>query len=88
MAKAEENLSLAVCKYLKLAYPSVIFTAESSGIRVSIGIAVKMKNQRSCNGLPDLMILEPRGNYHGLMIELKKENSRLFFSCCGQRFKI
>ena len=71
--KKEESVQIAVCDYLKRVYPSVIFTAESSGIRLTIGQAVKSKRQRSHRGLPDLMILEPRGLYHGLMIELKGE---------------
>lgn len=76
--KQEENLSIAVCRYLKLQYPKILFTCESSGIRVGIRAAVKMKSQRSCNGLPDLMIFEPRNNYHGLFIELKKEGTKLY----------
>jgi len=67
----EESLQIAVSTYIKFAYPSVIFTAESSGIRLTMGQAVKAKKQRSQRGLPDMMILEPRGRYHGLLIELK-----------------
>lgn len=64
----------AVCKFLKLQYPDCMFTSESSGIRLTIGQAVKAKGLRSESKLPDLMILEPRGGYCGLFIELKKES--------------
>lgn len=40
-------------------------------MRVSIGMAKKMLGLRSSNAIPDLIILEPAGGCHGLMIELK-----------------
>jgi len=75
--KAEEKLQIAVCKYLKLQYPDVIFTAESSGLKLTIGQAVIAKQLRSSKGLPDLMIFKPNKYFHGLFIELKKEGTRL-----------
>lgn len=76
--KNEETLQIAVSKFLKLKYPSVIFTAESSGIRLTIGQAVKAKKQRNPErGIPDIIILEPSNGYHGLCIELKKGGTRL-----------
>ena len=76
--KEEENLSIQVCNYLKTDYPDVIFTAESSGIRVPIHVAAKMKKQRSDKGLPDLIILEPNQKYKGICLELKKEGVKIF----------
>lgn len=75
--KTEEKLQIAVCKYLKLQYPDVIFTAESSGLKLTIGQAVIAKQLRSSKGLPDLMIFQPNKYHHGLFIELKKEGMRL-----------
>lgn len=80
MAKKEESIQLAVCTYLKLQYPDVIFTCDlSSGMKLTIGQAVKAAKMRSGRGLPDIMILEPRGEgefrYSGLMIELKSEKA-------------
>ena len=54
-------------------YPNLYFTSESAGVRLPIGLAKKVKQLRSGNKLPDLMIFEPRGNYHGLFVELKSE---------------
>lgn len=71
--KQEENIHLQVCNYLKLQYPEVIFTSESSGIRLTIGQAVKAKKMRSGSKLPDIWILEPNQYYSGLFIELKAE---------------
>jgi hypothetical protein len=74
----EESLQISVSKYLRLQYPNTIFTAESSGIRLTMGQAVKAKKQRSTHKQLDLWILEPRGKYHGLIIELKKDGESPF----------
>jgi len=74
----EESLQIQVSTYLKMAFHSVIFTCESSGINRSWNQALKAKKQRSQRGLPDLIILEARGGYHGLMIELKREGQTPF----------
>ena len=80
MAKREESIQLAVCTYIKLQYPDIIFTCDlSSGMKLTIGQAVRAAKMRSSRGLPDIMILEPRGEgefrYCGLMIELKSEKA-------------
>ena len=75
--KAEENLQIAVSRYIRYQYPDVIFTCECSGIFLPIGQSVQLKKQRSESKLPDMLILEPRGNYAGLMLELKKDGHRL-----------
>ena len=71
MAKPEEKLHFAVADYLKLQYPKVIFISESSGIRMSPGMAKKLKRTRSAHTHLDLYILEPKGEFSGLIIELK-----------------
>lgn len=81
----EESLQIAVSDYLKMAYPKVIFTAEGSGIRLTMGQAIKAKRQRSQRGLPDMIILEPRGVFHGLLIELKREDQSPFKKDGGLR---
>lgn len=74
----EESVQIAISNYMKLQYTNVIFTAESSGLRVPTGVAKKMKAQRSKHALPDMWILEPRSYYHGLIIELKKSREGLY----------
>jgi len=69
--KNETQLQIAICNYLKLQYPGVIFFSEPSGLRVSIGQAVQLKKMRSQGKLPDLFIAEAQGLYHGLFIEIK-----------------
>jgi hypothetical protein len=48
-----------------------------SGLRVSIGTAKQMKRLRSSNAIPDLIILEPRGGCHGLLIEIKRDDETI-----------
>jgi hypothetical protein len=71
MAKKEESLQIAISNYIRLQYPDVIFTFEASGLWLPIGLAKKTKAMRSDTGLPDLLIFEPKGKFHGLFIELK-----------------
>lgn len=73
----EAALHRHVCDYLRAQYPHVLFTSEASGLRLTIGQAKQMKRLRSGNGFPDMMIFEPRGDYHGLFIELKAEGTKL-----------
>lgn len=60
----------AVVQYLKLR--GVLFTATLGGLRLSIGQATQLKSSGYGRGVPDILIFEPRGEYHGLMIELKR----------------
>jgi len=78
MASEEETLHIAICNYIKIQHPRVLFTSESSGIRVSIYQAKKLKSMRSCAGLPDIMIFEPRKNYYGMFLEVKREGTIIY----------
>lgn len=67
-----------VSNYLKMQYPKVIFTSDSSGIRLSIGNAKKMLALKSNYKIPDLIILHPNQNYNGLIIEIKEKSKTPF----------
>lgn len=73
MQRREERVHNQVCRYLDLQYPKVLYITDLSGIKLPTGLAVKAKKQR-CKSfkIPDLIILEPRPGYHGLIIEIKK----------------
>lgn len=73
----ESDIHSQVCRYLKLLYPNVMYNTDLSGIKLTIGQAVKLKNLRSYRGFPDIVIYEPRDIYHGLFIELKRDGERL-----------
>ena len=73
----EENLHLAVCNYIRMQYPDVLFNSGMSGVKLTMGQAIKAKRLRSCKGFPDLVIYEPRGEHKGLFIELKREGENI-----------
>ena len=74
----EEILQIAVSNYLKVQYPNVVFTSESSGLRLPMGLAVKAKRQRSKHKLPDMIILKSNSFYCGLILELKKDENEIY----------
>ena len=77
--KIEENVHLMVCGYLKMLHPDLIFISDvASGMKMTMGQAVKAKKMRSSRGQPDLFIAKPNGKYHGLFIEIKKEGTKIY----------
>jgi hypothetical protein len=76
--RSEESMQLALCKYIMLKYPDVIFTAEASGVRTSYVDAAKLKLMRSSGAHADMIILEPRGIYAGCILELKQNKKNPF----------
>ena len=74
----ENDLHLAICNYIKLQYKGIIFTSENSGLWVFWKQAKMLKKTRSCSGLPDIWILEPRKGYHGLLLEIKREGTKIY----------
>jgi hypothetical protein len=76
--KQEESVHVAIAAYIRAQYPNVLFTSESSGIRVPMHLAVMMKKQRSTHKQPDMIVLHPKGIFHGLILEIKKDHSEVF----------
>jgi hypothetical protein len=71
--ESESNQQEIVINYIKLAYPDVLYCASAGGMRTSYLQAIKMKRTGYVKGFPDLFIYEPRGQFFGLAIEMKKE---------------
>ena len=69
--KDEFSEQKSICQYLSLQYPDVIFASDLSGIKLSKGLALKIKSLKCSRGIPDLFIYEPKKGYCGLAIELK-----------------
>ena len=66
----EYQLQKAICKYLDL--QNVLYCGSMGGqYQVHYSQRIKAKKSGYKRGFPDLFIYEPRGNYHGLAIELK-----------------
>lgn len=69
---------MAICDYLRLQYPSVVFTSEAGGIYTTMNQARLIKRTRSSVGIPDLLIFEPRAEFCGLFLEIKVEGTALY----------
>jgi len=76
--KEEAYSHAALCNYIRANHPDVIFTSDLSGVRLPIGLARAVKPLKSSRGIPDIIILHPAGCYHGLLIELKALDVRLY----------
>lgn len=72
MKKPEYELSKAISIYLKMQYPDVLFHFDLAGLNLSRAQAGMNKAIQKARGYPDLHILDGRGQYKGLFIELKK----------------
>jgi len=68
-------LQCQVCEYLRIAYPATLFLSDSiAAVKLTMPQAARNKKvQKHGFKCPDLIILEPRGGYFGLFIELKVE---------------
>lgn len=75
---SEATIHTQLCNYVRLRYPDVIFTSESAGVRLTMGQAVKAKKLRSSSKLPDFWMPEPRGGYHGLFLEIKRDREEIY----------
>lgn len=73
----EAQTQKAVCLYVKAQYPKAIFWSDLSGIKLSIGLATKLKNLKSHRGIPDWFCPIASRGYTGLFLELKKPGIKL-----------
>jgi len=69
-------LQKQICEYLNIQYPDVLFLSDTvANLKLTIPQKVRNKSiQKPGFKTPDLLILEPNGNYAGLFIELKVES--------------
>lgn len=74
----EYEVHKRLCDHIRLHHPDLIFSSDGSGVRLSIGNAKKLKPLKSSRAIPDIFVAEPRGGYHGLYIEAKRQNTRLW----------
>lgn len=70
----ETSLHKAICNYIKLQYPKVMFNSDQAGSNMSKAQAGIARVLRSHRGYPDLHIFQAKGKYHGLFLEIKAES--------------
>jgi hypothetical protein len=87
MKHPEYYLQVAVCDWLNLKYPTLLFMSDTvASLKLTMGQATRNKKiQKDGFKTPDVIIFEPRGKYHGLFVELKvkspfKKNGELLKS--------
>lgn len=76
--KQEFHIHFQICEWLRLEHPNVIFRSDLGGVRLTLGQAVQVKKLQKGRAFPDLFICEPRGQYHGLFVEIKISSDSVF----------
>lgn len=77
-AKQEYELSRAISTYCRLQYPNIIFHFDLAGLNLSRAQAGMTKAIQGKRGFPDLFLAEPRKQYHGMFLELKRVGEKVF----------
>lgn len=77
MAKEEFSIQCAVVHFLRVTFPFALFTISPITKINSKITAMNMKRMGYTSGTPDLMIFEPRLQYHGLFIEFKSPKGKV-----------
>lgn len=77
--QGERDEQRLICKYLKLRYPKVRFRTDKDGeFLVSKKALGDKALGSSIKGFPDLIIMEARKGYKGLVIELKRTGTKVY----------
>jgi hypothetical protein len=74
----EDAVHRQLANYVKARFPYVIFTSESAGIRLTMHQARNAKILRSGSKLPDFWMAEPRGQFCGLFLEIKRDRQEIY----------
>jgi len=76
---SEYNVHAACVQYLEMQYPEALFYSDLNGIKLPIGLAVKVKRiQHKKHKWLDLFLPEPRRDYNGLFVEIKETPEKLY----------
>jgi hypothetical protein len=75
----ESKMQEACVEWFRFQFPqykTLLFSVPNGGFR-SVQSGKKMKAEGMMRGVSDLLLLVPRGNWHGLAIEFKTSSGRL-----------
>jgi hypothetical protein len=80
MNRKEQELQNAICKYMRLQYPNVIFKVDGGADANKVSYVARQvySKQQYKRGYPDFQIIKPSKHYNGLFLELKSCYSELF----------
>lgn len=73
----ESRDQMLVVAWLWQKHPDALFTSALGGSNMTIQKAVRAKQMGYRKSWPDLTFMEPRGTYHGLLVEMKKTGGKL-----------
>lgn len=74
----EKEIHCAICEYLRIQHPNLLFSSDAGGLRVSMGVIMEVK-RKSCNHkIPDLLIFQPNSQYKGCFVEIKRSKDDLY----------
>lgn len=77
--KHEESVQRRVATYLRKNYPDVEFHSDyAAGLKLTENQAKIRKSLNSGRGWSDMFIAEPKREYHGLFLELKKDGVSIY----------
>jgi hypothetical protein len=76
MKHPEYHLQKQICQWLEYQHPNVLFLSDTvASVRLTIPQQVRNKGiQKKGFACPDILILEPRGVFCGLFLELKVDS--------------
>ncbi len=72
----ESQLQSQIILLLRKFYPDILFSGGFAGEKLNLLQAIRRKRMGYVAGTPDLIIFEPRGQFHGLMIEFKSKKGK------------
>ena len=78
-AMSEHAEQVAVIQWFRYQYPKFakcLWAIPNGGVR-HIGTAVKLKAEGGMAGVPDLFLMIPAAEYHGLFIEMKVKGGKV-----------
>jgi hypothetical protein len=79
MNDLEYKIHVALVEYVTLKYPNVDHRSDLGGIRLPMGLAIKVKRLNGhTKSWPDYFIAQPTGRYCGLFIEIKKDRNAAY----------
>lgn len=73
----EHSTQVACVRWFRYAYPSrLLFAIPNGGARSAV-TGARLRDEGVTAGVPDLFICVPRGDFHGLFIEMKTPTGKL-----------
>ena len=91
----EDSLHISCCDYLDLKYPNILYFHPLNESKRSYYERWYAKKMRMMPGVSDLIILEPRHGFNGLIIEFKIKPNKLtihqndfLIKCTKNNYKI